>query len=254
MRLYTLANPTEHKFGGTLTPSEEERCQTRITLESPRWAPYPWRSCRVENVCGRFLLDGAGANWGAPVLDDRLSPVSFRVSSPFGLQTELYHLSGHVTSRATPGLPKSMIFKGVRGAAGLASLRKDMLLEGEPVVSSVHMAVVGCCLGARLETSQGCYLENRVAEGAGGLRGGWLAVGSRSLDQCNVVRLGVREWAQLSLLPGALAPLSNDIVVTGKGSLVHRLTWEGLAWDEGTEAAVLEACERVAGEIRAVLV
>jgi len=246
MLLYTLANPSEHKFGGTLTPSEEERCQTRITLESPRWAPYPRRSCRVENVCGRFLLTGAGANWGAPALDERLAGVSFRVTSPFGLQTELYHLAGHVTSRATPGLPKSMIFKGVKGAAGLASLRQDLLLEG-PVVPTVHMAVVSCCLGARLQTSQGCYLENRVAEG-GALA--WLAVESRSLDQCNVVRLGVRDWD--GLLPGR-APLANDIVVTGKGSLVHRLTWEGLEWSEAAEADVLDACERVAGAVRAAL-
>ena len=78
----------------------------------------------------------------------------------------------------------------------------------------------------------------------------WLAVESRSLDQCNVVRLGVRVWGPL--LPGRV-PLSNDIVLTGKGSLVHRFTWDGLAWDERAEAEVLGACERVAEAIRAAL-
>lgn len=255
MLLYSLTDPLEDKFGGVLTPSEEERCRTRMTLESPRWDPYPRKSCRVENVCGRFLLSGAArANWGAPVLDERLASVSFRVASPFGLQTELYHLAGHVTSRATPGLSKSMIFKGVKGVAGLASLRRDMLLDGEPVVAKVHMGVVGCCLGVRLQTSGGCYLENRVAEGTGGLKGGWLKVESRLLDQCNVVRLSVTDWSQLGLLAGRLRPLTNDIVVTGKGSLVHRFTWDALVWDERAEAGVLEACEWVAGEIRGVLV
>jgi len=64
-----------------------------------------------------------------------------------------------------------------------------------------------------------------------------------------VVRLSVCKWS----LPRALIPLSNDIVVTGKGSLVHRFTWDCLVWDEGTEARVLEECEQVAEEIRAML-
>lgn len=243
MLLYTLSNPTEHKFGGSLTPSETERCQTQMTLDSPRWAPYPRKTCQVENVCGRFLLATAGVHWGAPALDDRLQGASFRVTSPFGLQTELYHLAGHVTSRATPGLPGSMIFKGVRGMEGLAQLKKDLLLDTEPVVASIHMAVVGSCLGNRLQTSQGCYLENKVD------RLDWLSVGSRSLDQCNVVRLNVSKWD----LPLPLTPLSNDMVVTGKGSVVHRLTWEGLVWTRDTEDTILSTCERVVERIRVLL-
>jgi len=144
--------------------------------------------------------------------------------------------------RTTPGLTKSMIFKGVKGSSSLSILKKDMQLEG--AVSTVHMGVIGCCLGVRLQTSQGCYLENRVGEMSSRFR-----VESRCLDQCNVVRLSVCKWS----LPRALIPLSNDIVVTGKGSLVHRFTWDCLVWDEGTEARVLEECEQVAEEIRAML-
>lgn len=97
MNLYVLTDPPEHKIGGSLTEEQQRRCQTQTLLDSPRWEPYPPKSCQVENVCGRFLSSEGAL--GAPVLDERLGGVGFKVSSPFGLQTEFYHLSGHVTSR-----------------------------------------------------------------------------------------------------------------------------------------------------------
>lgn len=136
-----------------------------------------------------------------------------------------------------------MIFRGVKGMTGLSSLKRDMLLDG--VVSTVHMAVIGCRLGMRLQTSQGCYLENRVERDTPNR----FRIESRCLDQCNVVRLSVCKWG----IPSTLVPLNNDIVVTGKGSLVHRFTWDGLVWDEPTEAAILAECEQVAEDIRWML-
>lgn len=247
MMLYVLRDPPEHKFS-PLTELELGRCLTQTALES-HWAPYPRRGCQIENICGKFLqgADGASrarsstswsaANRQAPHLHWRLGPVSFRASSPFGTQTELYHLAGHVTSRSTPGLARTMIFKGVRGEQGLEALRRDLLFDG--VGSAVHMAVVSSCLGKRVQTSADCYLENRVRDGTLG----WLGVESRCLDQCNVVRLRVVDFA--GLLPQALRPLTNDIVVTGRGSVLHRLTWRALPWDEWVERDVLDGCERV---------
>jgi hypothetical protein len=183
-------------------------------------------------------------------IDPRLGSVCFKTDSPFGRQQEMFHVSGHVTVRCTPGLPRSMIFKGARGVEGVSQLIQDLFLDGEKTIPLVHMGVISSCIGVRLQTSQCCYLENRVLEGCGAMHGGWMSVETRSPDQCNIVRLSVKDWTGL-LLP-AYTPASNDIVITGKGSVVHRFSWTGLPWNFHVEQEVLGACESVASAIASV--
>ncbi len=93
MLLFELRNPTEHKYGGTLTDSERERCVKETEL-TPEWAPYPRRAVEVESICGgldRFHVDG---EWRG--VDRRLKSVGFKSPTPFGAQTELFHLKGQV--------------------------------------------------------------------------------------------------------------------------------------------------------------
>ena len=85
-------------------------------------------------------------------------------------------------------------------------LREDMAF-GEDVAAVVHLGVVGSCLGARLQTEQDGYLENRVGNRAGVFKGVWMAVDSRTPDQCNAVRLSVVDWSNpIPSLPEALWP------------------------------------------------
>lgn len=288
MLLYELTSPVEHKYGGVLTKEEGLRCVKQTELDSPRWAPYPKRAAQVENICGKFVIrvsgsgatgrgggtdertssasmdggsdrEGNGASGGGEfrylsclsghILDRRLSSVCFRNDSPFGRQSELFHLSGHVTVRCTPGLPRSVIFKGAKGVAGARELQRGLFMEGNGVLPLVHMAVVSSCMGLRLQTSQCCYLENKVNNCVGSMHGGWMKVEPRSMDQCNIVRLAVRNWHRL--LPEHLVPVSNDIVVTSKGSVMHRLAWEGVEWNEENERDVLDVCTWVAEAIAA---
>ena len=147
-----------------------------------------------------------------------------------------------------PGLEKSIGFKGVRGQAALRELARDAMLPG-CATTRVHMGVFSSCLGRRLQTSPGCYLENKL--GWPGVMD-WLTVEGRCLDQINVVRLTVVDWSVVGL-PRSCWPLSNDIVVTGKGSVMHRLTWNGvgrgLRWSEEVEQAVTDACQWVSDRI-----
>jgi hypothetical protein len=158
-------------------------------------------------------------------------------------------------------LPKSMIFKGV---SGLRHLMQDLFLDVQgcdlesilesisDTVPLVHMGVVSSCMGVRLQTSQCCYLENPVLEGCEALRGGWIGLEGRSPDQCNIVRLSVRDWSGFYLPPG-LVPVSNDLVITSKGSMVHRLAWAGVPWDARAKQELLSACARVVEAIASVL-
>ena len=300
MLLYELTSPVENKYGGFLTAEESARCSQQTELHSPRWTPYPKRPARVENICGKFVVrvdestatelgcgtertvgsdqrsrrastdGGSGRGAGSDdrymsclsghQMDQRLSSVCFRTDSPFGRQSELFHIAGHVTVRSTPGLPRSVIFKGVKGVAGTNELLRDLFLDenvgaggvsnNNTVLPVVHMGVMSTCIGVRLQTSHNCYLENRVNAGVLSMRGGWMRVEPRSMDQCNIVRLAVHHWH--NLLPEHLIPTSNDIVITGKGSVMHRMAWRGVEWTEANERTVLDVCTWVAEQIAAV--
>jgi len=140
----------------------------------------------------------------------------------------------------------------VRGYDGLREIVRDTFLP-ETTVGKVHMGVFGSCIGRRVQASPGCYIENRVGTAGGGLE--WLRVGGRSMDQFNVVRLYVHRWDAVGL-DKALWPLANDIVLTCKGSVLHRLTWNGtgcgLEWTRASEDAVVASCQRVADALGGV--
>ena len=268
MFVYELSNPVEHKYGGTLTLEQHARCTRQTELDSPKWTPFPARLPKVDNICGKFVVKlGIKHRYSAYAsclnthpIDSRLSSVCFKTDSPFGRQREMFHVNGHVTVRCTPGLPKSMIFKGARGVSSIKILKRDLFLDSksdksdsklDEVTALVHMGVISSCMGVRLQTSQCCFLENRVLEGVGIMSGNWITVEGRSPDQCNIVRLSVKDWTGL-LLPG-IAPIGNDIVITSKGSVVHRLSWAGLDWTEEVEKEVLGACQSVVKAIASVL-
>jgi hypothetical protein len=143
-------------------------------------------------------------------------------------------------------LEKAIGFKGVRGHEALRELISDSLLP-EGTIGKVHMAVFSSFVGRRIQTSPGCYLENKV-----GRLMPWLVVEGRCMDQFNVVRLSVRDWGEVGL-DVEYRPWANDIVLTSRGSLMHRFTWNapvcGLAWTREAEEAISRACQRVSDEI-----
>ena len=245
MLLYELKEPVEHKYGGTLTPGERRRC-VRETVLSPTWAPYPARPVEVESICGRLANFGGSDGWSG--MSPRLSSVCFKSPAPFGAQTELFHLRGQLTARSAPGLEKAIGFKGVRGHDPMRELIRDAMLPDE-TVPRVHMAVFSSFTGRRVQTSPGCYLENKC-----GRELAWMYVEGRCMDQFNVVRLGVCDWRAMGLAE-VYWPRSNDMVLTARGSLLHRFTWNGpdsgLAWTREAEDAICAACQRVSDAIRA---
>jgi hypothetical protein len=235
MLVYELTRPREYKYGGELTAEESQRCVSQ-THFGPEWDPYGKRAAEVENICGMFSAEVSGSDELCQ-LSERLGSVCFRVPSPFGQQNEMFHLNGHVTLINAPGLKKSLGFKGVRGFERLDSLSRDLLLP-EDTVGKVHMGVFSTCLGKRLQTAPCCYLENRVE-----VLTPWIGIQSR-LEQTNVVRLSVMDWTRVGL-PEELWPIANDLVITGKGSALHRFKWANLPWTLDGERATLDACQRV---------
>jgi hypothetical protein len=266
VRLYELKNPNECKFGGDLNQYEKARLVKSFELPKA-WEPYMEKPASIENICGKFVRIPAAeereegwniAEAGPPLgyydqdgdkaVSSDISQVCFKKYSPFGSQTEVYHLRGHVTVRNAPGLPKSVSFKGVRGYSAAKEIVGDMMYPEDTTGVAVHMAVIGLNLGRRLQTSPGCYLENRVRDSCLS----FLEVGSRTIDTCNTVRVVVCDWGAVGL-EEKLRPTSNDVLITGKGSFMHRYTWKSLEWTEENEARVLAASQWVADHIAYVV-
>jgi hypothetical protein len=95
MILYELQHPHEYKYGGALTAEERARCLRETELPG-EWDPYPVRGVEIENICGRFERFHVDGEWRG--VDPRLRSVGFRSPTPFGAQTELFHLRGQVPS------------------------------------------------------------------------------------------------------------------------------------------------------------
>lgn len=243
MLLFELKDPVEHKYGGALTAEEQGRC-VRETVLSPTWAPYPARTVEVESICGRLANFGGSDGWSG--MSDQLRSVCFKSPAPFGAQTELFHLRGQLTARSAPGLEKAIGFKGVRGHEAMREVIRDSLLP-EATVAKVHMAVFSSFTGRRIQTSPGCYLESKVWREMP-----WLVVEGRCMDQFNVVRLGVCDWDRMGLAR-KYQPKTNDLVLTARGSLLHRFTWNGsnsgLEWTAEGQAAISLACQRVSDAV-----
>jgi len=233
--LFELKNPREFKYGGELTEEESRRLVKRVEL-APCWAPHPRKTVEVENICGVF-----SGCFEASEMNSQLERVCFKVCSPFGVQREISHIHGHVTVINAPGLKKSISFKGVKGLDRLDALRMDMLLPVN-AVGRVHMGIFLSFIGKRLQTDLHCYLENQVVK-----RAPWLQIDSR-FEQNNLVRLSVLDWSFVGL-PVELRPIANDLVVTGKGSLLHRFKWANIPWTKDGERAIVQACQFVADAV-----
>jgi hypothetical protein len=207
--------------------------QTDLTL--PRLLRSPVRSM-VKNLCGRFttFLDGYGV-----IPHQAVSMESS--TSYFGRHQTLHHLHGTATVHC--GV---VYFKGCGGAFSIARLSEDLFL-GSPSCE-VHMGVFKACLGRRLSTAHGCYLENAVSR-----RFRCMRVRRRLDDSTQAVKLRIDTFDEEEFphLRGKLAPTSVDLSVTGTGVLLLRFSWSRCGWNEECESAALRFCDWAADELRA---
>jgi len=66
------------------------------------------------------------------------------------------------------------------------------------------------------------------------------------------IQIQIPTEIQIQAFPKSLWPIENDIVITGKGSVMHRLSWSldtRVEWTEETEAQVIQICQFVSNQI-----
>lgn len=190
------------------------------------------RSPAVKNLSGRFptYLEGYTSH----------GPVSKKSHGSFGRRDEMYHLHGSVSIHH--GIP---YFKGCAGLPSVRAIAEDLFLKTPEC--EVHMGVFKVCVGRRLDTSQGCFLELCV-----GARFKCLKVRRRMMETSQSVMLRVDQYdpSELPYLEGELVPCSLDVSVSSTGVVVLRFSWSRCKWNEEREAAVLRFCGWMGDRLR----
>lgn len=200
-------------------------------MDAPYCRPTPPRGCTVENLCGRFSSAFArGFHEG----------VTLTGQGALGRgRREMFHLDGSVFL-----CRHCACFKGAKGAIGLARLARDLRLESP--AARVHMAVFSLSVSRYLQTTQGCYLENRLTERFCSLR-----VCTRLMDMNMLIKLRVNRFDPREMpLDADLAPTSMDLMVSKKGVVLVRMSWPGLKWTEEVERRLGSFCDWIGERVR----
>lgn len=190
-----------------------------------RYAPYDKQSARVENLCGSFKTY---------VCVQGLGPVIQKTQNAFGRQYEMYHLHGNVSINQNKAS-----FMGVRGMQSLGRLSSALRLETPCNV--VHMAVICVKLGKRVQVSQGGLIEDVLSKWIDHVR-----LMYRMLEYNNTLRFTIYNFKDVFKFREDWRPDNNDWSVTGRGTLLVRLTWRKLEWTQEVEDACLDLCNRTA--------
>lgn len=208
-------------------------------------APYARTRAQIENLCGYFAhyvdtspLAQVGVQCLAPActttgLNSSPAQVVVQNSTSFGRQKELYHIEGNVTvhqGRAS--------FMGARGHAGLSRLAKALRVESASF--KVHMVVLCMKLGCRAHVTSGGLLEANLSRWDRQIR-----VHGRILEQANILRFKIKAFDGEFRFQRDLIPDNNDWAVTGRGTVLARMTWSSLRWTPDREARIVEFTERV---------
>lgn len=221
--------PGEHSF----VPGRDGVVSVQDVSFMSRASPRPRCAASIKNLCGRFTT----------YLQQFLSHVAVSVKNPsacFGRHKTMHHLFGTLTVHCGVAY-----FKGCPGLRGLVPLSRDLFMDAP--VCEVHMGVFKACLGRRVQTAHGCYLERSVRRRFRGVRPLF-----RLLERTQAVHLKIERFdpAEFPHLSGDAAPTSVDLTVTGNGVLLLRFSWARCVWTADTEAAVLRFCDWIAGELR----
>jgi hypothetical protein len=77
-------------------------------------------------------------------------------------------------------------------------------------------------------------------------------IGGRLYDHTNTVRFTIQKFeGAIFHLPPEFHPENNDWTITGKGTVMIRLTWKRVGWTQETEEACLALSNRVTAWLRA---
>lgn len=70
-------------------------------------------------------------------------------------------------------------------------------------------------------------------------------------EQSNMIHFQVRLFDKDLYLPVHLRPINNNWTITGRGTIIARITWKNLQWTREVEETYLAFCTKVVNLIDA---
>jgi len=197
---------------------------TTIMLDI-KYSPYEKQIPRIENICGSFR---------EAVPSQGLEGVLIKTKTPFGIQREIYHIEGNIILNQSKAS-----FMGARSFDGLEKLSQSLNISTPR--NNVHMVVFCMKLGKRVQVTPCGLLETNIARKQPLIR-----IQGRLYEQNNTARFCIKRFEGLFQLNTAYKPDNNDWGVTGKGTVLSRMTWKHINWTQEVETECLKLCSRVA--------
>jgi len=189
-----------------------------------KYSPYVQQSPKIENICGSFR---------EAVPTQGLKGVLIKTNTPFGIQREIYHIEGNIILNQCKAS-----FMGARSFDGLEKLSQSLNLTSPK--NNVHMVVFCMKLGKRVQVTPCGLLETNIARKQPLIR-----IQGRLYEQNNTARFCIRRFEGIFQLDPACRPDNNDWGVTGKGTVLTRMTWKHVNWTQEIETECLSLCSRV---------
>jgi len=190
-----------------------------------KYSPYGKQSPKIENICGSFK---------EAVPTQGLKGVLIRTRTSFGVQREIYHIEGNIILNQSKAS-----FMGARSFDGLEKLSQSLHLTSPRNV--VHMVVFCMKLGKRVQVTPCGLLETNIAK-----KQPYIRIQGRLYEQNNTVRFLIRKFEGIFQIDQSCQPDNNDWGITGKGTVLARMTWKHINWTQKVEDECLSLCSRVA--------
>jgi hypothetical protein len=202
--------------------------EVKTIMLDERYLPYPGKEARLENLCGSFTEQVCAAD---------LQGVLVNTHTQFGRQKEVFNVHGNASIHRGKAN-----FMGVRSMEALEALAKGLNLLSAR--NTVHMAVICAKIGKRVQVTSSGLLETRLSTAfTKNLR-----VEGRMYDHTNTVRLSVHTFSTdggVFSLDKRFWPTKNDWTITGRGTVMVRLSWKQIEWSKECEEACLSFCDSI---------
>ena len=224
------SNNSEGGSSGSVSPKSMSVVSSVHSLVDSA-PPHAARAPCVKNLCGHYT---------SALEPGRHNGVALSAWQHFGDHHEMYHLEGSVTV-----YQYYVQFKGCTGYRGIAALARDLYMDSPDCL--IHMGVFSASVGRKIHTAHGCFLENRIANRFRSMR-----VCNRIIDMSTVVKLRISRFdpSEMPFLSGECAPTCADVLVSGQGAMIIRVSWDKCPWTQEVEEKVLRFCEWLAGVVR----